>query len=431
MKRMFFSLLTILTVLSTFAQEGQPERVSLNLSLNDAKQYAIEHNRSLQNASLSVKQAEASRWQTIATMLPQAKASVDYSNMCGYNMQIGGFSVPMNPSGTLAITASVAITGSQIVGTLLKNIAIDMSNVQAKQTEQTVSSDVTTTYYSILAMEETVVLLEKNLKNMQDIYERAQNAVNIGTSEQTTADQISVQLASYQSSINSTKRQVETLYNMLRIYLGAGVDCDIILTEKLEDLLNIDTTIDLLSSELILDNNYDYQLVSKNTELAKKQITLTAMDYVPSLSGYYQYSAKTYFGAAEGMNTTPPNMIGVSLGIPIWSSGKRASAVTEKKLAYAAAQNTLADTEDLLKVQDKQLKYNLKSAYETYEVQKKNINVTQSVFENVSKKFEFGYASSTEVTTATQELLTAQTNYISSMLEMVNAYINLKNLLNK
>ena len=172
---------------------------------------------------------------------------------------------------------------------------------------------------------------------------------------------------------------------MLRIYLGAGVDCDIILTEKLEDLLNIDTTIDLLSSDLILDNNYDYQLVSKNTELAKKQITLTAMDYVPSLSGYYQYSAKTYFGAAEGMNTTPPNMVGVSLGIPIWSSGKRASAVTEKKLAYAAAQNTLADTEDLLKVKDKQLKYNLKSAYETYEVQKKNINVTQSVFENVSK----------------------------------------------
>ena len=48
----------------------------LRLSLSEARNYAIEHNRTLQNADLSVRQAYATRWQTIASMLPQADMSL-------------------------------------------------------------------------------------------------------------------------------------------------------------------------------------------------------------------------------------------------------------------------------------------------------------------------------------------------------------------
>src|SRR5574344_1418385 len=68
---------------STFAQGNE-----MSLTIEEAKQYAINHNRSLQNASLDAQIAEANRWQIIATMLPQLKASFDYTNMCGYEMKI-------------------------------------------------------------------------------------------------------------------------------------------------------------------------------------------------------------------------------------------------------------------------------------------------------------------------------------------------------
>jgi outer membrane protein TolC len=169
----------------------------------------------------------------------------------------------------------------------------------------------------------------------------------------------------------------------------------------------------------------------KNAELSKKQITMKAMEYVPSLGAYYQYSAKKYFSDEMTLNMTAPNMVGVSLKVPIWSSGVRTAGVMEKKLAYKAAQNTLIDTENALRVQDKQLRYNLTSAYENYQTQTKNLDVSQRVFDNISKKFEQGYASSTEVTNSSITLLTAQSNYVSAMLEMVNAHIDLKKLLNK
>lgn len=102
-----------------------------------------------------------------------------------------------------------------------------------------------------------------------------------------------------------------------------------------------------------------------------------------------------------------------------------------KKLAVQAAQNTLADAEDGLKLQHKQLKADLSSAYENFDVQKLNIDVSQRVFNSTSEKFKFGYASSVELTNASMTLLTAQNNYIQSILTLVNAQIELKKLLNK
>lgn len=424
------NLILTLFVFCTISLAAQ-DTLKLNLSLEAAKQYALEHNRMMQNASLSVKQAYATRWQAIASMLPQVSAGLDYTNMCGYEMNLMNLKMAMPPYGTLSVTASVALSGTQIVAALINNLSIEMSDVSVKKTEQDITSSVTSLYMSILAMEKTKNLLDLNLKNLQTLYESTANAVKVGVMEQTNADQISVQVSSMQSSINTTERSLEMLYNSLALQLGQGVGCYITLTQKLDELLNVEVAMELLHTELDLSKNYDYQLLQKNTELSQKQITMAAMNYVPTLSAYYQYSAKKYFSDEETMNMTAPNMVGVSVKIPIWSSGVRASTITEKKLAYKAAQNTLADTEDALRVQDKQLRYNLTSAYENYQTQTKNLDVSQRVFDNISRKFEQGYASSTDVTNSSITLLAAQSDYVSAMLQMVNAHIELKKLLNK
>ena len=429
MKRLIITFLAALTVVVALAQET--EKLSLSLSIDEANNYALEHNRAMKNASLSVKQSEAARWQAIASMLPQASASLDYVNMCGYETTMYGMPIPMNPYGQLGIKATWAVGGQQIVGALISDLAVEMSNIAVSKSEQVITSNVTTTYATILAMQETLDLLKKNQKNLQDLYEMTLNSVKVGVAEQIDADQLSVQVSSMESGINNTARNIEILYNTLRLLLGTGVDAEITLTSAISDIINIESAMQLLSHDLVLEENYDYQLAKKNAELSRQQVTMAGMAFVPTLAAYYQYTGKTYFGEAEGMNTTPPNTVGVSLSIPIWSSGVRSAAVTEKKLAYQASQNDLLDTEDNLKLQDKQYRYNLVTAYENYEIQKRNITVTENVFTNISKKFEYGYSTSLDVTNASTNLINAQSNYISSVLEMVQAHIKLKDLLNK
>lgn len=403
---------------------------TLALSLEDAKKFALEHNRTLQNASLAVKQKYAARWQSIATMLPQASASLDYMNMCGYEMELMGLGVPMNPYGTFGVKASMAVSGTMVVGAVISNIAVKMADITAKKSEQTIINNVVTTYYSILTMESTLKLLEKNYENLKTLHKRAQKAVDVGAAEQTSADQIEVQVNSFETQINDTKVNKEVLTSMMRLYLGLGMDENIELTDGFDNLIKPDETQLILDREFNIENNFDYQLVVKQTELAKKQEVLAAMSFVPTLSAYYQYSAKTYFGKEAGFNNTPPNVVGVSLSIPLWTSGKNTYSIKEKHWAREAAENTQKETEDKLNISNYQLRYNLKSAYDKFKVQEKNIQVCQHVLDNTSKKFEYGYASSTDVTTASQSLITAQTNYVSALLSTVEAYLSLKDLLN-
>lgn len=431
-KNLIVCLLTLFPMLIAVAQNDAANTAEqMVLSLEEAKQYAVEHNRNVQNASLSVKQAEAARWQSIASMLPQVSGSLDYTNMCGYEMNLGGMPIPMNPTGSLSLQASMTIGGQQIVGSLISDLAIEMQDVAKAKTVQAIEANVTNVYVNILATTQTVDLLRKNLENLQTLYKLTQNAVEVGSAEQIDADQLSVQVASMESAINTTQRTVEVLQSSLKLLLGASAQASITLTNQLDDILNAEEAMELLSTELVLEDNYDYALSKKQAELAKKQVTLKAMEYVPTLTGFYQYSAKTYFGEAEGMNMTPPNTVGVTLNVPIWSSGVRAAGVTEKKLAYQAAQNSLLDTEDQLRVSDRQYRYDLVSAYDNYQIQKRNIEVTQRVFDNMAKKFEYGYASSLDVTNTSTNLISAQQNYIQALTSMVQAHVNLKNLLNK
>ena len=162
MKRFILSTVMALFMVSLMAQTG----TSLSLSMLDAQRYALEHNRSLKNASLSVKQSEAQRWQTIATMLPQVSASFDYQDYCGYSMNLGGMSMAMNPSGAFTLTASMAVSGTQIVGTLLQNLALELQQVTDLFTEPDVSTNVYSVYIPILVMAQPEGLFNYHLKHL-------------------------------------------------------------------------------------------------------------------------------------------------------------------------------------------------------------------------------------------------------------------------
>ena len=409
----------------------------LRLSLSEARDYALEHNRTLQNADLSVRQAYATRWQTIASMLPQADMSLGLNYTDGkmkFSLQEG--MPPMeknieNLAGSLSVSASIAVNGQLIMGALINNTAVEMQDINKRNSELDVVANVETYYITALAMEKTVGLLDKTMVDLEKLYEITENSVKAGVAEQTTADQIKVQVASMRSAINSTNRSLEMIYNALALQLAAGADVKLILTDELDKVLNVEEALNLLSMDFDLAKNYGYQLAEQNVKMAKQNVIMAGMAYVPTLSAFYQYTAPNKYFSGEAAMEQSMGVVGLQLSIPLWSSGKRAAGITEKKLARQAAENSLADARDGLMVQHKQLRYNLSTAYEDFDTQKLNIDVSQRVYESTSNKFEYGHASSLELTNASMTLLTAQSDYVQAILNLVNAQIELKKLLNK
>ena len=167
------------------ARDGEARKdvpAELELSLQEAQDYAIKQNRSLKNASLAVQEAYAQRWQTIAAMLPNVDGSYSYSNYLGYSatLSMAGRDVEINmPNvGALGLTASIGLNGQGIVGVLLNNIAIEMKKIALEKSESDLRGSVMSSYVSVLALQSISALLDSSLTNIQNLEQITQNAVD-------------------------------------------------------------------------------------------------------------------------------------------------------------------------------------------------------------------------------------------------------------
>ena len=403
---------------------------TLNLSLAEAQDYAVETNRSLKNASLAVQKAYAQRWQTIASMLPSADLSWGYTSMMGYKMNFSGMPIEMPDNGTLGVTAAVGINGQAIVGALLNNVAIDMQKLNLQQSEDNLRANIKTSYASVLVLQNVVTLLESSLANIERMAEMTQRSVDVGAAEQTTADLIKVRVNTLKNNINANLRSTQLALNALKVLLDVPAETELVLTSTLEEFLSAEAVLSLLGNDFILENNLNYQLLEKNVELAKKNVHMAGWAYGPTVALAYQYSQKDYFGKKEGLNMTPPNAVSLNISMPLWSSGKRAAGVVEKKITLEEARNTFAETANNLGIQNEQLRYNLQNGYETYINEKDNMEVTQRVFESTTNKFNQGAASNLDLVNASNDLITAQSSYVQAVLTLVNAQVELEKFLN-
>ncbi|MBQ2608364.1 MAG: TolC family protein [Paludibacteraceae bacterium] len=405
---------------------------SLSLSVQEAQDYAVKQNRSLRNSSLAVQQAYAARWQTIAAMLPQVDASYSYSNYLGYSATMstamGDFNIDMPNQGALGITASVGINGQAIVGVLLQNLAIDMQRLSLEQSEDNLRASVKTSYISILVLQDVVKLLDSSLQNVNDIIEMTQRTVQFGVNEQTTADQIAIRANSLKNNIQSQKRSIQLATNSLKVLLDVPAETELTLTSSLDELLSGEEVMALLGEEFIKEHNLSYRQLEKNFEIAKMNVHMAGWAYGPTVGLAYNYTNQQYYGEG-GMRMTPPNVVQVSIKLPLWSSGKRAAGVVEKKIALEQARNTLAETADQLNIQYQQLRFNLQNAYETYLTEQENIDVATRVFQSVSNKYRFGTNSNLELINASNDVISAQSSYVQAVLTLINAEVELDKFL--
>ena len=428
-------------IAATKKAEVREVPATLNLSLAEAQDYAVETNRSLKNASLAVQKAYAQRWQTIASMLPSLDGGVSKNLMLEEDSVTGKLvekKISLNPleapksmsPWTFSLTAAVGINGQAIVGALLNNVAIDMQKLNLQQSEDNLRANIKTSYASVLVLQNVVTLLESSLANIEQMAEMTQRSVDVGAAEQTTADLIKVRVNTLKNNINANLRSTQLALNALKVLLDVPAETELVLTSTLEDFLSAEAVLTLLGNDFILDNNLNYQLLEKNVELAKKNVHMAGWAYGPTVSAAVQ--ASHYVDSKDGgfSMMRSPYTVAFSVSMPLWSSGKRAAGVVEKKIALEEARNTFAETANNLGIQNEQLRYNLQNGYETYMNEKDNMEVTQRVFESTTNKFNQGAASNLDLVNASNDLITAQSSYVQAVLTLVNAQVELEKFLN-
>lgn len=429
MRIIFRTVFITVFVISNFYVKAQD---TLRLSLDSAISFAISNNKTLINSKFAIDNSAQKIKEAIAMGLPQVSASVDYTNFLGAeaSLQLNPLAPPViiefNPTSNFKASATQLIfSGSYYVGVQLAKLAKTYSEQSYQKDELNVKELTIQAYYIVLVSERILKLIKENKANAQLIYEKTSNLADAGIIEQIEAKKLSIMVTAADDALKSTERQVELGYNLLRLQLGLVSDTAIKLSSTLNDIAQKYILQPVVTDTFNIQNNLDLKLVLMLGNIAKKNIDLKKTTYLPTLVSYYSYTEKL---KKPLFDMTPKNVLGFSLSIPIFSSGQRLSQVNQAKIAFKITENTTDLLKQQLMLQEKQLKFNYKNLLAQYLNQKANVEIAKEVLDKMNLKYEQGIISSLELTSANSAYLTAETNYASIELQLLNAELALRKL---
>jgi len=448
-----------ISLLQTQAQNGD----SYEFSLDEARNFALLNNKLIINAKHNISISNENKKQSIAQGLPQADIAMDYINYFNYELEFSfgssgeppvldytkfdmgdleilkllqGFTEPSESSKIILKNSSSAkfqinqliYSGQYFVGIQTAKLAQKLSQQSLIKTKNDIVELVSVAYYIILLTEESLKVIDSNITNLQSTVEKSQAMVSAGILEQTDVDQIKMAQSMLNNTKNSIRRSIELSYNSLRFQLGLEPNTNLKLTDNLESLINEQDLNQSLIAPFDYEGNIDYQLLSTQENLSEKMVDMEKASYYPSIVGFYSYTEKIL---RTDFDMNPKNLIGLNLSWPIFSSGLRNSRLQKAKIELEKTRVNKSMVVDQLLLQEKQFRYNLNNAIDNYNLQKENMNLAKKVYINIERKYNQGIVSSLDLTQANDNYLTAENNYMSSMMEVLQTRLALNKLLNK
>ncbi|HKL35981.1 MAG TPA: TolC family protein [Salegentibacter sp.] len=440
----FRYLLILLISLSSIAQETPQD---YRFSMEEAIKFGLENNYSSVNAQKDIEIALKQKWEIISQGLPQVSATADYQNYLKQPVTLlpaeitGGepgtftpvvFGTQQNLNAT-ATWNQLIFDGSYIVGIQSARTLLQISENAKTKTDLEIKKAVINAYGNVLLAKENVEILQKNVENVQKNYDETNEIYKNGLAEQEDVEQLEITLLNLKNNLSRSRRMQNIAYEMFNLTLGIPVEISVTLTEELDNLAMEYFDLALLKEEIPVEENIDYRIAANTAESREIQVKLEKSKALPSLTGFLNYGIQgfsqefTFFN--EDQEYFGQSILGVSLNIPIFSSGMRHSRTQQKQIAYEQALVELEQTENEVKRQINSAKSEYEFSLENYQNQKKNLELAERIENKNQIKFFEGIASSFELSEAQRQLYQAQQDFLQSMLDVITAKVELENLL--
>ena len=421
---------------------------NLNLSLNEAIDYALENSYSAINSNRDIEIAKKKKWETTTMGLPQINATVDYQNWIKQQVSLipaeffGGeqgefaevaFGTKHNMTAT-ATLSQLIFDGSYIVGLQSAKTYLKISENAKEKTELGIREAVINAYGNVLLSEKSVEIIENNIKTLEKNLEETTQIYKNGFAEEESVEQLKITLGSVKNQLSKTQKLKNIAYKMLNITLGADINTQVTLTDSLNSLANENMDLSVLSKGLDIENHIDYKIAKNNEKASELIVKLEKSRALPSLSSFINFGYSGYGNEFNFLKKDQQwfdsSLLGVSLNIPIFSSLARSSRTQQAKIELEKSKTGLTETQQKLMLQLETAKTDYKYSIEEYETSKQNLDLAERIEKKQQIKFFEGISSSFELTEAQRQLYSMQQNYLQAMLNVISKKAALDNALN-
>ena len=443
MHRIFMTVILCLSLSLTYGQQE-----SINLSLQESIDYALANNRSVKNAERDIAAAEKEKWETIAIGLPQIDANINYQNFLKQQVSVipaefvGGdagdfveviFGTKHNVNATATLNQLI-FDGSYIVGLQSTKVFLNISKQAKQKTDLEVREAVINAYGNVLLAVESEEILIKNRDVLRDNLNETSKYYENGLTDEESVEQLQITLSGIESALKNATRLKAIAYQMFNITLGIDLNAPTRLTDTLQNLADSNVDLNLLEVEENVDNNIDFQ-IAENEKLSRELLVkLEKSKALPRVSAFlnggYQSFGNDFIFFDSGTSWNGFSTLGLNVSIPIFSSLGRSARTQRAKIDLEKAETSLIEIEQQLSLQIATAKSNYQFSIEDYELKKQNLALAERIQTKNETKFFEGIGTSFELRQAQTQLYSAQDEYLTSMLAVINNKTALETVLN-
>lgn len=402
------------------------------LTPSDAYKIAIENSTKITSSKYQFESKDEGLNEIYARLFPQVEGSVSISKSKFERNE----NIKTNNPDVEEKSTDLGLSLNQVIydPVLFAQIDSEKSRVEIysydfEMSKQKLASETLDTYMSVLNSKNKISLLAANLgyvnQNLKMIEEKySMNLVS-------KMDYLKVNVEYQKSKIDLI--QEEKNYDIMIMKLKD--------LTKLEDIEIPDINFDSLTQEYMdkvlnviynnttIDTNLNILQSRKTVDMTNNDIKTAKAGYLPSLglnASYTKYLADDetadYENYARAM---------IKLRVPLFEGGATLSKVKSKQLMKKAAQEDLKTIEDEVTLNLNENVNKLKNEVETIKMYKKALISGETYLDSVQLAYENGLRSIVELYDAKNKLFEIKYDYIKSVHQMTNLYVEFLILTNK
>lgn len=433
----------ILLILGSTIQGNAQDGIKLekpdSLTLDDLIQYAMQYNPDVRNSQLDQMSNDALIKEITSQGLPQITGTGTYNNNYALPQQIipgeifgqPGTLIPVKFGVQNTLSASVQMNQmiynpSFWVGLEAAKTSKDLYKLATFKTKEELIYNIIQVYYQIQITEEQQEILLHNLETMDQLIDIAQVQYEEGIIKKLDVDQLRVNKINLESQIQGTSVGLTLLQNQLKFMMGLPQEEELLLKK---DRISVGDFAE--KEELNLANNTDLQMLDIQEELNELEQKNIKAGYVPSLSFFLNYG---WMGQTDKLFSdeevhdivgSGTGSFGLSLTVPIFDSFQKKHQKQQVIIEKHKLENTRMKTEYFTKMNYDNARENLSVNLDLVSTQKENMELAESLYDITALSFREGVAPLTELINAETSMRQAQTQYLSALLQVALAKLDL------
>ncbi len=425
-----FQTALLLVVLMTTRVQAQQRNLEQLLEL------AMKNNYSIQSSVLDEAKTNAEIDEVRSNLLPSLSVTGDYKRyfkIPGQVVPASAFGGPEGTYSTFAFGLPYNLSTSAQVTQALYNPSVkyalkaanlnrDLTALSTVKTKEDIAYNVTDAYYNLVTVVQQMAFLDSNLISTDRLYKVTDLLYQNQLAQRVDKDRILINKTTTETQLKTLKNSYAQLVNLLKLYTGIPQS----------DSLRIDIQVKnvLLPSQAEKNGmrRTDITLLERQKDLNVLQDKNLKSGYLPTVNAY-GVANLTYFGKS-GENSVfkqvPGYWAGLQLNWNVFDGMARKAQRTQNRIEN-----------DKLSVQLKQLEQSIEmeeiNARNKFAVEQQNINskneqvaLASRVYKQIQLQFKEGIVSLSDVIQSEQTLLDSQSNYLTSLVQLLQAELEWK-----